>query len=171
MKGAVQSMSRMLVRSVTSTLASATRGRVRLLALVAAVALALATVISAVTPSAQADDACTQGGYLYHFQNYTSSGKTLKVEGYAGPSATGTLMVTCSFHIRGADFFTTRGGEAWIPYDVQSVKVTSWSDHGGDPVSAGPYDNSGNFCFRINRNASTRWELSLVDRGPTCNNK
>jgi hypothetical protein len=162
-------MSRMLVRSVTSTLASAARGRVRLPALVAAVALALATGISAVTPPAQADDDCTQAGFLYHFQNYTHSGKTLKLEGYSGPNATGNLMITCSLHIRGGNNSISRGGEVWIPLNVPTVKITSWSDHGGDPVSAGPYDNKESKCFRIYYNDLTRWELWLNNRGESCN--
>jgi hypothetical protein len=165
-------MSRMPVRSVTSTLTSATRGRVRLPALVAAVVLALATGIFAVTPPAQADDTC-RTGYLYHFQNRTKSGKSLKLEGYSGPKATGNLMITCSLHIPRASSHRTRGGEVWIPHDVTSVKITSWSDHRGDPVETGYVDNNENKCFRILYVPviGGGWFLSLVQVGPTCNNK
>jgi hypothetical protein len=161
-------MSRMSVRSVTSTLTSASRGRVRLPALVAAVVLALATGIFAATPPAQADDACVPAGNLWHFQNYTHSGKTLKLEGYSGSNATGNLMITCSLHVPGASNIRSRGGQVWIPYDVTSVKITSWSDHPGDPVSIGPYDNSENMCFRIVISDFTHWELHLKKRGDRC---
>jgi len=160
-------------RSITSILPSAPRGRVGPVAWFAAVALALALglAISAVLPSARAEEiACPPpGGNLWHFQNYTHSGKKLTLDGYTGTNGTGSIMITCGLHIPEASTTRSRGGEIWMPYDVQSVKITSWSDNGGDPVTLGPLDNKENTCFRIVRNDhGTSWEFYQRAGGDKC---
>lgn len=160
------------LRTESSILISAAASRLRPIALLVALGVALSLVAPAGLPSARAEsDPCIPVGTLWHFQNYTVSGKTLKLEGYSGPDGTGTLMVTCELYVRKAEMsgWKSRGGEVWVPNDVQSVKVTSWSDGGGDPVSFGPLDNSENACFRIIYNDyKTSWELKLRTRGEKC---
>lgn len=158
------------VRSATSVLASAAMSRVRLIALLAALALALGLGVTAVRPSAQAEDiACVPAGNLWHFENHTKSGKSLQLEGYAGPNGTGKLMITCKLYVRKGELWTARGGEVWIPFDVQSVKITSWSDGGGGPVSVGPFDNKENACFRITEgDQKSPWYVHVHNRGDEC---
>lgn len=149
-------------------------GRLRVTTLLAAVVvtLALVTTTSGPQPVAQAaTSACVPAGVLWHFQNYTVSGKTLRLDGYTGPDGTGTIEITCELRVPKAKLsgWTSKGGEIWMPFDVQSVKITSWSDGGGDPVLAGPYDNSQNTCFRIIYNAyKTSWKLPVHSRGDKC---
>jgi hypothetical protein len=163
-------MSIPVIRSTTAIPASATVPRGRLIALFATVVLTVGLVAPAALPLASANGtACIPAGNLWHFQNYTHSGKNLKLEGYAGENAKGRLMITCDLYIPKGSLLRSRGGEVWIPYDVVSVKVTSWSDGDNKSVLAGPLDNKNNACFRITLNdMADSWLLTLKERGDSC---
>lgn len=149
-------------------------GRLRIITLIVAVVvpLAVATTSGPRPVAHAASSPCIPAGVLWHFQNYTLSYKDIRLEGYTGPDGTGTVEITCELRVPKAQMsgWTSKGGEIWMPFDVQSVKITSWSGGGGDPVSVGPYDNSKNTCFRIIYNDhKTSWELPLKTRGADCN--
>ncbi len=140
----------------------------KFMASLAAVSVAMGTLLL-LAPLAHAANGSecqfSPGRNMWHFQNYTASGKTVVLDGYSGPDATGNPVVSCSFHLKGraAFFGRSKGGSAYLdPSTVKTVKVTTTSNHGGDPVGE-TLDNSGNACFRIVYNdRKTSWELIQI---------